>query len=65
MDSILLAKEELWPEIKPSIILQLGGRLTSKRTQQFLEWSAKHKWDLSEQIWYAPAHQFWILKQGK
>ena len=43
MDTVLLAKQELWEKLKPEIIIQFGGRLTSKRTQQFLEWSANHR----------------------
>ena len=43
LDTVLLAKQELWEKLKPEIIIQFGGRLTSKRTQQFLEWSANHR----------------------
>ncbi len=27
--------------MRPDVILQLGGRITSKRTSQFLEWAAQ------------------------
>lgn len=40
MDHLLLDKEQVWPALQPEVILQLGGRLTSKRLGQFLEWSA-------------------------
>ena len=40
MDHILLDRAAAWPAVQPDVVLQLGGRLTSKRLQQFLEWSA-------------------------
>ena len=40
MDHLLLDKAQLWPALQPDVVLQLGGRLTSKRLAQFLEWSA-------------------------
>ena len=27
--------------MRPDVVLQLGGRITSKRTSQFLEWAAQ------------------------
>ncbi|KAK9806829.1 hypothetical protein WJX72_004058 [[Myrmecia] bisecta] len=36
----LLLDKEAWPALRPEVVLQLGGRLTSKRTAQFLEWAA-------------------------
>lgn len=38
---LLLDKQELWPALAPDVVLQLGGRLVSKRTAQFLEWAAQ------------------------
>ena len=32
--------EALRAALRPDAVLQLGGRLTSKRTQAFLEWAA-------------------------
>ena len=32
--------EALRTALRPEAVLQLGGRLTSKRTQAFLEWAA-------------------------
>ena len=40
MDQLLLDRQELWPALQPDVVLQLGGRLTSKRLAQFLEWAA-------------------------
>lgn len=40
-DHALLVAEEAWPVLAPDVVLQLGGRLTSKRTAQFLEWAAQ------------------------
>lgn len=39
-DLLLLNRQSVWPAIQPDAILQLGGRLTSKRAYQFLEWAA-------------------------
>lgn len=38
LDNLLLDKE-MWPSISPDLILQIGGRIISKRTYQFLEWA--------------------------
>ena len=40
LDLILLDRENVWPQICPQVILQIGGRLTSKRANHFLEWAA-------------------------
>jgi 2-succinyl-5-enolpyruvyl-6-hydroxy-3-cyclohexene-1-carboxylate synthase len=40
-DHLLLDKEALWPALRPDVVLQLGGRLVSKRAAQFLEWAAQ------------------------
>lgn len=40
LDLILLDRESVWPRICPDFVLQLGGRITSKRTNQFLQWAA-------------------------
>ena len=40
MDQLLLDQGELWLTLQPDVVLQLGGRLTSKRLAQFLEWAA-------------------------
>lgn len=40
MDHLLLDRDTAWPALKPDVVLQLGGRLTSKRLSQFLEWAA-------------------------
>lgn len=49
MDHLLLDREELWPALQPDVVLQLGGRLTSKRLAQFLEWAAlgEDRWGVS------------------
>eukprot|EP00798_Chlamydomonas_sp_ICE-L_P027190 gene27190-2434_t len=41
MDHVLLGDKEWWGSIKPDVILQIGGHLTSKRLCQFMEWSAQ------------------------
>eukprot|EP00887_Chlorella_sp_A99_P005642 scaffold1.g5642.t1 len=38
MDHLLLDRQH-WPALRPDVVLQLGGRLTSKRLSQFLEWA--------------------------
>jgi isochorismate synthase/2-succinyl-5-enolpyruvyl-6-hydroxy-3-cyclohexene-1-carboxylate synthase/2-succinyl-6-hydroxy-2,4-cyclohexadiene-1-carboxylate synthase/O-succinylbenzoate synthase len=40
-DHVLLGAEDAWPALAPDVVLQLGGRLTSKRAAQFLEWAAQ------------------------
>lgn len=40
-DHLLLDREELWPAVRPDVVLQLGCRLVSKRAAQFLEWAAQ------------------------
>lgn len=40
-DHVLLDKEEVWPAVRPDVILQLGGRISSKRTSEFLAWAAQ------------------------
>ena len=40
-DHLLLDRQQAWPALRPDVVLQLGGRLTSKRAAQFLEWAAK------------------------
>ena len=40
MDHLLLDRDAAWPALQPDVVLQLGGRLTSKRLGQFLEWAA-------------------------
>lgn len=54
-DHVLLDKEGLWPALQPDVVLQLGGRLTSKRTAQFLEWSSSARPD------QAGCANFWVL----
>ena len=40
MDHLLLDRDTAWRALQPDVVLQLGGRLTSKRLSQFLEWAA-------------------------
>ncbi len=40
MDGILLDRDRVWDALRPKSVLQLEGRITSKRLAQFLEWSA-------------------------
>ena len=40
MDHLLLDRDTAWPALQPDVVLQLGGRLTSKRLGKFLEWTA-------------------------
>ena len=40
-DHLLLDREEMWPGLRPDVVLQLGCRLVSKRAAQFLEWAAQ------------------------
>ncbi|GAB4817906.1 hypothetical protein N2152v2_004952 [Parachlorella kessleri] len=40
MDHLLLGGEEHWQALRPDVVLQLGGHLTSKRLCNFLEWCA-------------------------
>ena len=40
MDHLLLDCVTARPALQPDVVLQLGGRLTSKRLAQFLEWAA-------------------------
>lgn len=44
-DQVLLDKAS-WPALKPDVVLQLGSHMVSKRTLQFLEWSALDDEDL-------------------
>jgi isochorismate synthase/2-succinyl-5-enolpyruvyl-6-hydroxy-3-cyclohexene-1-carboxylate synthase/2-succinyl-6-hydroxy-2,4-cyclohexadiene-1-carboxylate synthase/O-succinylbenzoate synthase len=37
-DHLLLLDRQQWQQLRPDVVLQLGGHLTSKRTNQFLEW---------------------------
>ena len=39
LDHLLLSRQH-WPALRPDVVLQLGGRLTSKRLCQFLEWAS-------------------------
>ncbi|CAG9463771.1 unnamed protein product [Pedinophyceae sp. YPF-701] len=40
LDHVLLGgKEGVWETVRPDVVLQLGGFLTSKRVGQFLEWA--------------------------
>ena len=39
MDQLLLLDRRHWPALRPDVVLQLGGHLTSKRLAQFLEWA--------------------------
>lgn len=38
MDNLLLLDRQQWGALRPDVVLQLGGHLTSKRVGQFLEW---------------------------
>lgn len=38
-DQLLLLDRRHWPALRPDVVLQLGGHLTSKRLNQFLEWA--------------------------
>ena len=38
MDNLLLLDRQQWGALRPDVVLQLGGHLTSKRLGQFLEW---------------------------
>ena len=40
-DHVLLDRDEVWPAVRPDVVLQLGGRITSKRTSEFLSWAAQ------------------------
>jgi 2-succinyl-5-enolpyruvyl-6-hydroxy-3-cyclohexene-1-carboxylate synthase len=40
MDHLLLEEGVTWRALRPDVVLQLGGRLTSKRLATFLEWAA-------------------------
>ena len=40
-DHVLLDRDEVWSAVRPDAVLQLGGRVTSKRACQFLEWAAQ------------------------
>ena len=44
-DQVLLDKAS-WAAVKPDVVLQLGSHMVSKRTLQFLEWSAVNDEDL-------------------
>ena len=44
-DQVLLDKAS-WVALKPDVVLQLGSHMVSKRTLQFLEWSALDDEDL-------------------
>lgn len=37
-DNLLLVDRQQWGALRPDVVLQLGGHLTSKRANQFLEW---------------------------
>lgn len=37
-DHLLLLDRQQWEQLRPDVVLQLGGHLTSKRVTQFLEW---------------------------
>jgi isochorismate synthase/2-succinyl-5-enolpyruvyl-6-hydroxy-3-cyclohexene-1-carboxylate synthase/2-succinyl-6-hydroxy-2,4-cyclohexadiene-1-carboxylate synthase/O-succinylbenzoate synthase len=37
-DHLLLLDRASWRQLRPDVVLQLGGHLTSKRVSQFLEW---------------------------
>lgn len=37
-DHLLLLDRQQWGALRPDVVLQLGGHLTSKRLNQFLEW---------------------------
>jgi hypothetical protein len=51
-EHLLLDHGEAWRALRPDTVLQLGGRITSKRTGQFLEWAAQ---PLDDGATYAPA----------
>lgn len=38
MDNLLLLDRQQWRALRPDVVLQVGGHLTSKRVGQFLEW---------------------------
>jgi isochorismate synthase/2-succinyl-5-enolpyruvyl-6-hydroxy-3-cyclohexene-1-carboxylate synthase/2-succinyl-6-hydroxy-2,4-cyclohexadiene-1-carboxylate synthase/O-succinylbenzoate synthase len=40
-DQALAAGPAAWRALRPDVVLQLGGRVTSKRTAQFVEWAAR------------------------
>ncbi len=40
-DHVLLDRDEVWPAVRPDVVLQLGGRITSKRVSEFLSWAAQ------------------------
>ena len=44
LDHMLVEREAVWPAIRPDVVLQLGGRVVSKRIGQFLEWSVLDRW---------------------
>lgn len=48
-DHILL-EEELWGHMQPDIILHLGGRMTSKRLSNFVQWCVLNESSCSEWI---------------
>ncbi len=42
-DLLLLDKEGSWPSLCPEVMLQLGGRITSKLMSQFMDWSSSQR----------------------
>lgn len=42
-DLLLLDKESCWSALRPDVILQLGGRITSKRMTQFMDSSSSQE----------------------
>ena len=40
-DHVLLDRDEVWPAVRPDVVLQLGGRITSKRVSEFMSWAAQ------------------------
>ena len=41
IDHVLLDRDEVWPAVRPDVVLQLGGRITSKRVSEFMSWAAQ------------------------
>ena len=40
-DHVLLDRDEVWPAVRPDVVLQLGSRITSKRMSEFMSWAAQ------------------------
>lgn len=52
-DHVLLQRD-LWEELQPEVILQLGSFLTSKRVAQFLSWAALKEVDPAAWFYVSP-----------